>query len=431
MPGASPTDTQAPLSEEFFKALFERLASIVENAPDFIGVATPDGKVVYINDAFRRIVPELYSVQINTPGTVPISVFHPPAANTLLTETAIPYASRHGIWQGENALLDSLGNEFPILQTVIAHTDANGKLDYFSTIIRDISEFKERERLLSDAQRVAHLGTYVTDTRTGQWTSSDILDEIFGIDKNYPRDVAGWAALIHPDEQKAMTEYYLNEVLGKKQRFERIYRIIRHNDRAERWVQGLGGLTFDTVGNPIRMTGTIQDITEQKMIEDAERAQKEFAQALIDNSLDVITIVDAAGTIRYESRAITSVFGYGLNELVGKNVFTYVHPDDVEAAKTTFTEALAKELVTPLVIRFKHKNGSWVYVQVVGNNQLDNPKVQGILISSRDVTDLMQIKDIKTHAEEVERLNKLMVGRELKISDLKQEITELKKRLDE
>lgn len=410
----------------------DRLVSVVENTPDFVGIATPDGKVTYINDAFRRIVPEQYRTLINTPGTVPISAFHPPAAYTLLIETAIPYAARHGIWQGENMLLDSLGHEFPTVQTIIAHTDANGELDYFSTIVRDISEFKEREQLLGDAERVARLGTYVTDTRTGQWSSSPILDEIFGIDKSYPRDVPGWAALIHPDEQKSMTEYYLNEVLGKKKRFDRVYRIIRHNDGVERWVQGLGGLTFDHAGNPIRMTGTIQDITDRIMIERAATAQKEFAQALIDNSLDVITIITADGTIKYESKAITTVFGYTLVELIGKNVFTYIHPDDLEAAKAAFAQALQIEgPVAPITLRFKHKNGSWIYTQVVGNNQLDNPKVQGVLLNSRDITDLMQMQNIKSHADELERLNKLMVDREVKMSELKEELAALKERLRE
>ncbi len=410
----------------------ERLASIIENTPEYIGIAAPDGKVVYMNDAFKRVVPDKYRAQMDTPGAIPISAFHTPEAYALITNTALPYALQHGLWQGESTLLDSLGREFPTIQTIVAHTGINGGLEYYSTIIRDISEFKERERLLRDAERIANLGTYVTDTRTGHWVSSEILDKIFGIDKSFPRDVPGWQSLIHPDDQKGMVDYYTNDVLHKKQRFDRTYRIIRHNDGQVRWVRGLGDLAFNDAGEPIRMTGTIQDITDNKMAEEAEIAQKEFAQALIDNSLDVITILDTVGTIKYESRAITSVFGYAVGELVGQTVFSYIHPDDVLSAKEAFSKSLKTEgPAAPLVIRFKHKNGSWIHTQVVANNQLDNPKVGGILINSRNISDLLELEAIKSHATEVERMNRIMVDRELKMTELKAEIAELKKRLGE
>jgi PAS domain S-box-containing protein len=101
------------------------------------------------------------------------------------------------------------------------------------------------------------------------WNSSDLLDKLFGIDEAYERSVEGWAALIHPDNRVMMVDYFGNEVLGQGQAFDKEYRILRHADRTERWVHGLGKLEFDRKGHPLKMHGTIQDITERKQAEEA------------------------------------------------------------------------------------------------------------------------------------------------------------------
>ena len=75
-------------------------------------------------------------------------------------------------------------------------------------------------------------------------------DRMFGIDEAYEHSVEGWVALIYPDDRTMMSEYFRNEVLVQDQTFNKEYRIIRHDNHAERWVHGLGKLKFDTQGRP-------------------------------------------------------------------------------------------------------------------------------------------------------------------------------------
>ncbi|GFE59811.1 ATP-binding protein [Geobacter sp. AOG2] len=135
---------------------------------------------------------------------------------------------------------------------------------------------RESEHQLLDAQRVARLGFYVLDINSGVWSSSAVMDEIFGIDE-YPRDVNGWLDLVSPDDRAVMQEYFLSEVLGEKKPFDRQYRIIRQADGCERWVHGLGALQMDENGVPVTMFGTIQDITERKLVEEALQQAKAAA----------------------------------------------------------------------------------------------------------------------------------------------------------
>jgi PAS domain S-box-containing protein len=132
-------------------------------------------------------------------------------------------------------------------------------------------ELKESEERLVEAQKVAHLGYYVLDVSTGVWTSSKILDDVFGIGDDYRRDVEGWSLLIHPEERQSMLDYFRGDVLEKKSPFDREYRIVRESDKCVRWVHGLGRVARDSMDRPVKMFGTIQDITERKQAEEEKR----------------------------------------------------------------------------------------------------------------------------------------------------------------
>jgi PAS domain S-box-containing protein len=132
-------------------------------------------------------------------------------------------------------------------------------------------ELKESKKRLVEAQQVARLGYYDLDVAAGTWTSSQILDDVFGIGDDYRRDIEGWSLLIHPEDRQSMLEYLENVVLRKKQPFDREYRIVRPSDQHTRRVHGLGKVECDPLGKPVKMIGTIRDITEYKHVEEEKR----------------------------------------------------------------------------------------------------------------------------------------------------------------
>jgi signal transduction histidine kinase len=122
------------------------------------------------------------------------------------------------------------------------------------------------------------MGSYVLDINLGIWAGSIFLNEIFGIDANTNHSVEEWLAVIHPEDQVMMSIYFANDVFGKKGRFDKEYRIIPFNTKQEKWVHGIGELEFDKSGNPIKMIGTIRDITEQKKLTRELIEAKEHAE---------------------------------------------------------------------------------------------------------------------------------------------------------
>lgn len=231
--------------------------------------------------------------------------------------------------------------------------DLEGKT-FLLSLAQDITEQKhierslrENETLLMKTQRVANLGYYLMDIQSGIWTSSDILDNIFGIEKNHPQNVQGWAEIIHPDEREDMTAYFANEVLRKKQDFDREYRIMRIKDQQVRWVHGLGELQFDAQGNTIRMIGTIQDITEHKLLL-LEREQF-FKFFQISNDLMVIT--DSNGCFKRINPTCLHKLGYTEADLLEKPLIDFIHPDD----KQSTLDEMAKQIETGYSLNFENR----------------------------------------------------------------------------
>jgi len=140
-----------------------------------------------------------------------------------------------------------------------------------------------------------------------------------------------------------------------------------------------------------------ENITERKLAEEALRRSEERFRSLVRNVSDIITVLEADGTIRYESPSIERVLRYEPEELIGTSAFDYVHPEDAERVQSVFAKALKNQGVSPhLEFRFRHQDGSWRYLEAVGNNLLADPSVRGMVINSRDITERKQAERERT-----------------------------------
>ncbi len=206
---------------------------------------------------------------------------------------------------------------------------ADLELLYHEGFILDITKRRQAEQAqreglqaLRETEIIGALGSYVLDITAGVWTSSEALDEFFGISKEYKRDVAGWAALVHPDDRAMMTSYFAEEVLGKRHTFDKEYRILRQTDGTECWVHGLGRLEWDALGQPAKMRGMIKDITERKRAEQALAASELRFRTFFEENGSVMLLADpATGEIVAANRAACEFYGYPKSRLVG--MFTH------------------------------------------------------------------------------------------------------------
>jgi diguanylate cyclase (GGDEF)-like protein/PAS domain S-box-containing protein len=128
-----------------------------------------------------------------------------------------------------------------------------------------------------------------------------------------------------------------------------------------------------------------------------------WLRSVVENSSENVTIVDPDGTLRYASPAFGRMLGYAPEEVVGKmNVLDYVHPEDLPHVLEETEKALSEGGVATnrTEYRFRHKDGSWRWVESAGTYLLDDPHVKGVVVQTRDITERKRTEEALREAEE-------------------------------
>ncbi len=285
----------------------ERYRILFHQSSDGIFLLSLDGKLLDVNESYARMhgyrVEEMPGMSLYDFDTSQTAQMAPERMRRLLAGESL-------IFEVEHYHRD--GHVFPL--EVSARRVSFGGESCIHALHRDITErkraekeLKESEERLVEAQKVAHLGYYALDVVTGMWTSSKILDDVFGIGDDCRRDVEGWSLLVHPEDRQSMLDYFRNDVLEKKNPFDREYRIVRESDKCVRWVHGLGKVERDSLDRPVKMFGTIQDVTERKHVEEEKRnLERQVQQAQKLESLGVL-----AGGIAHDfNNLLMAVLGH-------------------------------------------------------------------------------------------------------------------------
>ena len=129
-----------------------------------------------------------------------------------------------------------------------------------------------------------------------------------------------------------------------------------------------------------------------------------FFRRLVEHILDMISVLDAEGRVLYNSPSLTRHLGWLPEELEGKCAFDLVHPEDLPRVLGTFRKGLGAPGVTETVeYRFRHKDGSWHFLESVAVNLLHDPAVRGMVISSHDISDRKRMEEELRESEEMHR----------------------------
>ena len=134
------------------------------------------------------------------------------------------------------------------------------------------------------------------------------------------------------------------------------------------------------------------------------RREKHF-RTLTENALDIITALSRDGFFIYNSPSMKRVLGYEPAGMVGRNSFELVHPDDLPIAQAALAKAVDNPLETITTeFRFRHENGTWRYLEAVGQSRLGDPAISAVIVNSRDITDRKRAEDALRESEKQYRL---------------------------
>lgn len=283
----------------------EKLAATLEATDDFVYISSPEGNIIYINEAGLKAI-EIGAVTDS--GTLSVSAIHPAWANEIIIKEGIPSAIRDGSWSGETALLSASGREIPISHVITAIRSANGKLEYLSTIGRDITKLKEAEDRVQKILNTTPIGILVIDKETHKIL--DVNDSTIGMFGTEKDKVVGEIChrFICPAEKGSCPVTDLNQ---KVDRSERVMLTAR-GDR----IPILKTVDQITLGGRKCLIESFVDIKERKRAEEALKASEAKYRQLHDSMMDAFISVDMDGRIKEYNEPFLNMLGYTPDEIL-------------------------------------------------------------------------------------------------------------------
>ena len=263
---------------------------------------------------------------------------------------------------------------------------------------------------LKEAQKVAKLGIYIYDIKRDEWTSSEVLDEIFGIDDTYIRDFRGWLNIVH-SSQRAKVRTKVEELFKSGTELSREYLIVRHSDGSERWVMGKGKIYFDDDGVPETFAGTIQDITELKMSEERYKKlyieferEEALLKSLINSIPDLIFYKDINGVYIGCNKAFEDFVGMSKENIIGYNDFELFDKEIAQVFRTMDLEMMRRGQARRNEEWVKYPDGKRVLLDTLKTLYYDHHgSVLGLIGISRDITEKNKKEELQKSIEEKRR----------------------------
>jgi len=225
-----------------------------------------------------------------------------------------------------------------------------------------LGEHRARERRLTEAQKLARLGSWEWDRKKERVLWSDELCRIFGVARGFSATHEQVLAMVHPDDREALARREVETRYAGEAASD--YRIVR-GDGEVRHVHGRRYARFSKRGELRRLFGTIQDVTDLRAAEQAHREARDLFEAAFAHAPIGMALVGLDGRWLRVNRAMCEIAGWTEDELLGRSFEDVTHPDDVDSDLLSRERLLRGEINGYQVDkRYRSPSGAPVWVNL-------------------------------------------------------------------
>jgi PAS domain S-box-containing protein len=395
-------------AEDALRGSEDHLRLVIDTIPTMAWSVRPDGVVDFLNQPWM----DYTGLSLEEHVKDPAGPIHPEDSPRVI-ETWLAQKAIGAGWEDEMRLRRADGEYRWFLVRTAPLRDEQGKVVKWYGVSIDIEDRKQADEKLkhnevqfAQAQRVAHVGSWDWDLRTNKVTWSDELYRIFGLAPGTIMVAGDAMSFIHPDDRD-LVRSTVKDAVANKERYGFYYRALRP-DGTERIVHSRGAVLTDDHGEPIRVFGATQDVTELKQAEEkllqSERQLAEAQRLAHIGSWDWDLRTNAVTW----SDELYHIFGLQPGAIsVAEEVNQFIHPDDLALGWDTVKRAVATKEPYDYYHRIIRPDGTERIARSRGSIMSDERgepiKVFG---ATQDVTDRKQAEEkLKATTEQLRALS--------------------------
>jgi PAS domain S-box-containing protein len=372
--------------EAALEANEKRFRAFIENSNDMVRMVDANGKILYLSPSVERITG--YSLEEAYTQSM-LELIHPDDLPTAIEKLANLKENPNNLIHIQHRIRHKNGNWLWIEGTVINLLD-DKSIGAIVSNIRDITDRKNAEQALKENHAFLKAVTEGTD---------DII---------FVKDTDGKYLLVNSPAEK-ISRYTPEQMIGKtdaelfsaetaqasmttdrsiiESQTSRIVENTVDVAGEQRIFMTSKNPLYDDDGKIIGVIGVSRDITELKNAQNEVRKNEELFRAMIEDSNNGIALLNKEGQLLYSSASNEKILGYSAEERLQQNFLDNIHPDYRDKAREYFQELFTgRRKIANFEIQAKHKDGSWRWLEVSGNNMLDNPTVNAIIVNFHDIT---------------------------------------------
>lgn len=392
--------TERSRTEQEVRESEERFRQFAENVREAFWMASPDLKrMLYTSPAYQEIY-GLSATDVKT-GSEWLDVVHPDDRSRV--RNIVSQWPREGPVEAIYRVVRKDGSVSWIRDRAFPVRDAAGHVLRVAGVAEDVTESRRVEAevrriqgRLADAQRIAHMGNWDWEIVTDEIWLSEEAHRILGVgDAGESMTFRSFLSAIHPEDRLGVQEA-INATHAHGTTLLAAHRVPRP-DGSIRIVQESGEVTFDASGRPVRMIGTVQDVTET---EEAAKALAVLTSA-VEQTADLVFITDHEGRLEFVNPAFEQHTGYTRAEALGRTPRILKSGQmSPEFAAHLWQTVLGGQTFRGVFVNRK-KNGEIFYEEKTITPIRDGQgRITHFVSTGRDITERRRTEEVQTRLQE-------------------------------
>jgi len=401
-----PSDNQLDKLFSVIERSQQGYRDLIDSFDDVLIAVTLDGEVRAANRSFADLVGASFQEIVGHP----LAEFLEDGGGEGpdLIEGHMPRFLENRHWTGVVQVRLKKRNTINYFDCVIHAMLRNGQVHGMTVLARDITASRRNEARFTELFETLQEGIYIVTPDDQILDANPALVRILGYE-NKAELLSRKVSEIFPDESLRIA---IRSEVDRQPVLEGREITLLRKDGTKVTCLNTAAAVRDSSGRIVRYQGALMDITGRREMERRLYKQQEFARRLVDSFPDLILVLDTQSRYTFVSPRCRDVLGYDQEETREMQFGGRTHPEDLPALSALYADIVqGRKNFSSMEVRIRHKQGDWRRVLFNFSPLFDeNNKIEGVVLSGRDVTDLKRLEEQLIQAEKLAAMGQMLAG---------------------